>query len=160
MHSSITPPSLAIPPFLLPSFFASHHYHYCHPRSVAIIIFYSLLHRLKNVSRADIPRGLVACNAVEKYPRIASFIALIAVTDHPSSIHVGYTFFICVHTRTVSCKIINIIDRVDKSKGISHHLCFFLRLSFSFSTLFFFLLFFSPSFSHSFLPSFALLFFL
>lgn len=71
-----------------------------------------------NWAKTDIPRGLVACPPTEKNaPRITSFIALVAITDHPSTIHVGYCPFICVHTRTVTCRLINIIDRVDKSNG-------------------------------------------
>eukprot|EP01132_Coremiostelium_polycephalum_P000538 gene538-677_t len=73
---------------------------------------------VSKVSANDIRRGMVAGDAKIDPPlETENFTAHLIVLNHPGEIHKGYAPVLDCHTSHVSCKITEIIDKVDRRSG-------------------------------------------
>ncbi|MGC9132888.1 MAG: translation elongation factor EF-1 subunit alpha [Nanopusillaceae archaeon] len=73
---------------------------------------------VKGPESGDIGRGDVAGKLGEPLPKIAEeFTARVYILYHPSAISVGYTPVIHIHTAAVSCKVVEIVSKLDPRTG-------------------------------------------
>ncbi|XP_035682437.1 elongation factor 1-alpha-like [Branchiostoma floridae] len=73
---------------------------------------------VKNVSRKDIKRGYVAGDSNNDPPKeAASFVAEIAVLNHPGEIHAGYAPVLDCHTAHIACKFVELKEKIDRRSG-------------------------------------------
>ncbi|BFI73363.1 elongation factor 1-alpha [Nanoarchaeota archaeon] len=73
---------------------------------------------VKGPESGDIGRGDVAGKLGEPLPKLAEeFTARVYILYHPSTIAVGYTPVIHIHTAAVSCKVTEIVSRIDPKTG-------------------------------------------
>ncbi|MGC9079258.1 MAG: translation elongation factor EF-1 subunit alpha [Nanopusillaceae archaeon] len=73
---------------------------------------------VKGPEAGDIGRGDVVGKLGEPLPKIAEeFTARVYILWHPSMITVGYTPVIHIHTAAVSCKIVEIVSKLDPRTG-------------------------------------------
>ncbi|MCS7123588.1 MAG: translation elongation factor EF-1 subunit alpha [Candidatus Aenigmarchaeota archaeon] len=72
---------------------------------------------VKGVAKQDIKRGDVAGHPTNPPTVAKEFIAQIVVLNHPTVIAKGYTPVIHCHTATVSCRIEEIIAKIDSKTG-------------------------------------------
>eukprot|EP01132_Coremiostelium_polycephalum_P000511 gene511-644_t len=73
---------------------------------------------VSKVSANDIRSGMVAGDAKNDPPmETENFTAHLIVLNHPGEIHKGYTPILDCHTSHISCKITEIIDKVDRRTG-------------------------------------------
>jgi translation elongation factor 1A (EF-1A/EF-Tu) len=72
---------------------------------------------IRGVEKQDVKRGDVLGN-LNSPPTVAEeIVARIAVLEHPTTIGVGYTPVMHVHTATVPAQIIELISRLDPATG-------------------------------------------
>jgi len=70
---------------------------------------------VKNLSVKDLKRGYVCGDSKSDPPAACEeFTAQVIVLDHPNEIRVGYAPVIDCHTSHVSCKIVQIVCKIDK----------------------------------------------
>eukprot|EP01133_Synstelium_polycarpum_P013082 gene13082-15388_t len=71
------------------------------------------------LSVKDVKRGMVAGDAkIDPPMECVSFIAQIIVINHPGEIHAGYSPVVDCHTSHIACKMIKIIDKIDRRSGV------------------------------------------
>jgi elongation factor 1-alpha len=73
---------------------------------------------VKNVSVKDIRRGFVAGDAKKDPPKeTADFTAQVIVLNHPGQIKNGYAPVLDCHTAHISCKFVEILNKLDRRSG-------------------------------------------
>ena len=72
---------------------------------------------LRGVSKKDLARGDVICDAASPAKIADEFTAQIAVINHPTVIAKGYTPVFHVHTAQVPCQFIELVSKIDPKTG-------------------------------------------
>ncbi len=72
---------------------------------------------LRGVSKKDLARGDVICDAGSPAKIADEFTAQIAVINHPTVIAKGYTPVFHVHTAQVPCQFIELVSKIDPKTG-------------------------------------------